>query len=153
MTLPHESYERFQVEYELDETTQAIVNEKIESLKGFPEELKKLAHSMGISEVDYDAATEEELNALLLENFQAQLGLPKLPTRPEEEEEDEVTSQEEYESFYLKIIQVKRRTGFQETKDFPIVIGDLIAGRWVYPSHYYFVKRLMWQLWRNKLLT
>lgn len=132
MTLPHESYERYSVEYELDENTLAIVNEKIKSLQEFPGELKKLALSMGISEDDYNNAcqNDEELNDLLLEHFKAQLGLPKeyFPSDPVETEQETI---EEYESFYLKVVQVKRRTGFQPTKDFQIIIGDLIAGRFV----------------------
>ena len=30
----------------------------------------------------------------------------------------------------LKVIHRRRRTGFEETKDFPIRIDDLIAGRY-----------------------
>jgi len=127
MTLPHESYERFQVEYELDEATQAVVNEKIESLKTFPGEMKKLIRAMGISEEEYNSANEDELNDLLLENFQSQLGLPV--SVPQEVEEQEPVY-EEYESFFLKVIQVKNRTGFQATKDYPVVVGEMIAGRY-----------------------
>jgi len=35
-----------------------------------------------------------------------------------------------YEIMSLKIIHRRRRTGFEETKDFPIRINDLIAGRY-----------------------
>ena len=31
---------------------------------------------------------------------------------------------------FLKVIHRRRRTGFEETKDFPIRINDLIAGRY-----------------------
>lgn len=30
----------------------------------------------------------------------------------------------------LKVIHRRRRTGFEETKDFPIRVNDLIAGRY-----------------------
>ena len=35
-----------------------------------------------------------------------------------------------YDCFNLKIIYDRERTGFEETKDFPIVIGSIIAGRY-----------------------
>jgi hypothetical protein len=34
-----------------------------------------------------------------------------------------------YEVFELRIIHRRHRTGFEETKDFPIRLNDLIAGR------------------------
>ena len=35
-----------------------------------------------------------------------------------------------YEILMLKVIHRRRRTGFEETKDFPIRVSDLIAGRY-----------------------
>lgn len=35
-----------------------------------------------------------------------------------------------YEILNLKVIHRRRRTGFEETKDFPIRVNDLIAGRY-----------------------
>ena len=35
-----------------------------------------------------------------------------------------------YEVLNLKVIHRRRRTGFEETKDFPIRVNDLIAGRY-----------------------
>ena len=35
-----------------------------------------------------------------------------------------------YDCFQLKIIYDRERTGFEETKDFPIVIGSIVAGRY-----------------------
>ena len=35
-----------------------------------------------------------------------------------------------YEIMFLKVIHRRRRTGFEETKDFPIRVNDLIAGRY-----------------------
>ena len=35
-----------------------------------------------------------------------------------------------YESYDLRIIQQERRTGFEPTKDFPIVANTVIAGRY-----------------------
>ena len=35
-----------------------------------------------------------------------------------------------YELLSLKIIHRRRRTGFEETKDFPIRVNDLVAGRY-----------------------
>jgi len=35
-----------------------------------------------------------------------------------------------YDVFNLKVIFDRERTGFEETKDFPIVINSLIAGRY-----------------------
>ena len=35
-----------------------------------------------------------------------------------------------YEVLTLKVIHRRRRTGFEETKDFPIRVSDLIAGRY-----------------------
>ena len=35
-----------------------------------------------------------------------------------------------YEILELKVIHRRRRTGFEETKDFPIRVDDLIAGRY-----------------------
>jgi hypothetical protein len=35
-----------------------------------------------------------------------------------------------YDCFNLKIIYDRERTGFEETKDFPIVINSIIAGRY-----------------------
>lgn len=124
MTLPHESYEHYPV-YEMDENTLNIVNAKLDALRGFPEELKKLARSLGITDDEYDNANDDERKEMLLEHFQAELGIPVSV-----KEDNESNTTEEYESYYLKIIQVKNRTGFQETKDFPIIMGDLIAGRY-----------------------
>lgn len=39
-------------------------------------------------------------------------------------------SRARYEIMFLKVIHRRRRTGFEETKDFPIRINDLIAGRY-----------------------
>lgn len=36
-----------------------------------------------------------------------------------------------YDSFNLKVVYVKGRTGFEETKDFPIQINSVIAGRYL----------------------
>lgn len=36
-----------------------------------------------------------------------------------------------YEVFELRVIHRRHRTGFEETKDFPIRLNDLIAGRCV----------------------
>jgi len=35
-----------------------------------------------------------------------------------------------YDCFLLKMIYDRERTGFEETKDFPIVINSIIAGRY-----------------------
>jgi hypothetical protein len=35
-----------------------------------------------------------------------------------------------YETIALKVIHRRNRTGFEETKDFPIRINDLVAGRY-----------------------
>lgn len=35
-----------------------------------------------------------------------------------------------YEIMTLSVIHRRRRTGFEETKDFPIRVNDLIAGRY-----------------------
>ena len=35
-----------------------------------------------------------------------------------------------YDCFNLKVIFDRERTGFEETKDFPIVINSIIAGRY-----------------------
>ena len=40
-----------------------------------------------------------------------------------------------YEILELKVIHRRRRTGFEETKDFPIRVDDLIAGRYQACSH------------------
>lgn len=39
--------------------------------------------------------------------------------------------EKKYEVFELRIIHRRHRTGFEETKDFPIRLNDLIAGRYV----------------------
>jgi len=36
-----------------------------------------------------------------------------------------------YDSFNMKVIFDREKTGFEETKDFPIVIGSIIAGRYL----------------------
>ncbi|XP_059627970.1 uncharacterized protein LOC132270783 [Cornus florida] len=41
-----------------------------------------------------------------------------------------ITNDEEYEVFNLRIIHRKNRTGFEENKDLPIVINSVIAGRY-----------------------
>ncbi|CAM6083909.1 unnamed protein product [Calypogeia fissa] len=38
--------------------------------------------------------------------------------------------EEEFETFNLKIVHRKNRTGFEEDKDFPVVINSVIAGRY-----------------------
>ncbi len=38
-----------------------------------------------------------------------------------------------YEIMTLSVIHRRRRTGFEETKDFPIRVNDLIAGRYQVP--------------------
>lgn len=130
-TLPHQSYERYPclAFEELDEETQKIVSAKIETLKEFPNELERLMGSLGISKEEFRELDEESINQLLLEYFENELGLSSNTDDCNNNEYQ--NNVEEYESFYLKIIQVKNRTGFQETKDFPIVIGELIAGRLV----------------------
>ena len=40
-----------------------------------------------------------------------------------------------YEILELKVIHRRRRTGFEETKDFPIRVDDLIAGRYQAGPH------------------
>lgn len=35
-----------------------------------------------------------------------------------------------YDCFSLRVIFDRERTGFEETKDFPIVINSIIAGRY-----------------------
>lgn len=35
-----------------------------------------------------------------------------------------------YELLSLKVIHRRRRTGFEETKDFPVRVNDLVAGRY-----------------------
>ncbi len=35
-----------------------------------------------------------------------------------------------YDCFNLKVIYDRERTGFEETKEFPIVINSIIAGRY-----------------------
>lgn len=35
-----------------------------------------------------------------------------------------------YDCFDLKVITDRERTGFEETKDFPIVINSIVAGRY-----------------------
>jgi hypothetical protein len=35
-----------------------------------------------------------------------------------------------YDCFNLKVIYDRERTGFEESKDFPIVINSIIAGRY-----------------------
>ncbi len=37
--------------------------------------------------------------------------------------------EKKYDVFDLRIIHRRHRTGFEETKDFPIRLNDLIAGR------------------------
>lgn len=36
-----------------------------------------------------------------------------------------------YDCFNLKVIYDRERTGFEETKEFPIIIGSIIAGRYI----------------------
>ncbi|KAL6531087.1 hypothetical protein OROHE_014156 [Orobanche hederae] len=40
------------------------------------------------------------------------------------------TNEDDYEIFDLRIIHRKNRTGFEESKDFPIVMNSIIAGRY-----------------------
>ena len=35
-----------------------------------------------------------------------------------------------FEVLHLRVIHSKLRTGFEETKDFPIRVGELVAGRY-----------------------
>ena len=37
---------------------------------------------------------------------------------------------QKYETLLLKVIHRSKRTGFEETKDFPIHVNDLVAGRY-----------------------
>ena len=43
-------------------------------------------------------------------------------------DDDHITR--EFEVLHLRVIHSKRRTGFEETKDFPIREGELLAGRY-----------------------
>ena len=43
---------------------------------------------------------------------------------------DEAWVEKRYEVMHLRVIHRRRRTGFEETKDFPIRINELIAGRY-----------------------
>lgn len=49
----------------------------------------------------------------------------------------------EFEVLNLRVIHSKRRTGFEETKDFPIREGELLAGR--YQVSWRSAVPLMWQ--------
>lgn len=40
------------------------------------------------------------------------------------------TSENDYEIFHLRVIHRKNRTGFEESKDLPIIINQVIAGRY-----------------------
>eukprot|EP01102_Stenamoeba_stenopodia_P008153 TRINITY_DN2318_c0_g1_i2.p1 TRINITY_DN2318_c0_g1~~TRINITY_DN2318_c0_g1_i2.p1 ORF type:complete len:542 (+),score=111.83 TRINITY_DN2318_c0_g1_i2:322-1947(+) len=44
--------------------------------------------------------------------------------------DNKVNKEPEYDSFDLKVIYVKNHTGFEESKDFPIKIDSVIAGRY-----------------------
>ena len=37
---------------------------------------------------------------------------------------------EEYETFTLRVVHRRRHTGFEECKDFPVQLGEVIAGRY-----------------------
>eukprot|EP00250_Pteridium_aquilinum_P015096 c22375_g1_i1 orf=623-4615(+) len=66
--------------------------------------------------------------------------LPKVSQPSAQEEEDAGIAQEEmrtlgadedqYEIFDLRIIHRKNRTGFEEDKDFPVMINSVVAGRY-----------------------
>ena len=49
----------------------------------------------------------------------------------------------EFEVLNLRVIHSKQRTGFEETKDFPIREGELLAGR--YQVSWRSAVPLMWQ--------
>ena len=48
---------------------------------------------------------------------------------------DEDWVERRYEVMHLRVIHRRRRTGFEETKDFPIRINELIAGRYQVRRH------------------
>ncbi|CAI5479544.1 unnamed protein product [Closterium sp. Yama58-4] len=45
-------------------------------------------------------------------------------------EEGKAKEEEEFETFNLRVIHRKNRTGFEEDKDFPVVLNSVIAGRY-----------------------
>nr|PNR46873.1 hypothetical protein PHYPA_013993 [Physcomitrium patens] len=76
-----------------------------------PEEESMLEVDQQIREAEAAAAEDEEAAAI-------------------QEQIRRMRTDEEFETFDLKIIHRKNRTGFEEDKDFPVVINAVVAGRY-----------------------
>lgn len=75
--------------------------------------------------------TEEEV-AALAEKKNGYIYLPETLKHPKNEDSFYPVAHDKviFDCFSLKVIYDRERTGFQETKEFPIVIGSIIAGRY-----------------------
>ena len=65
---------------------------------------------------------------MVAERSQARSGAEGAPRPAFVYSEDHVAAQ--FEVLNLRVIHNKRRTGFEETKDFPIRLDELVAGRY-----------------------
>eukprot|EP01095_Lingulamoeba_sp_RSL-Kostka_P006547 TRINITY_DN2058_c0_g1_i1.p1 TRINITY_DN2058_c0_g1~~TRINITY_DN2058_c0_g1_i1.p1 ORF type:complete len:392 (+),score=93.53 TRINITY_DN2058_c0_g1_i1:367-1542(+) len=71
-----------------------------------------------IYEDDDQETIEEKMQYLLVQHFKA------------EHDESDETENESYRTLNLKVIQHSNKTGFEETKDYPIILGEYIGGRY-----------------------
>ncbi|KAL2633889.1 hypothetical protein R1flu_005368 [Riccia fluitans] len=73
-------------------------------------------------EVEINNINKEEADAVAADDQEAAAVQEQIRRMRAEEEE--------FETFNLKIVHRKNRTGFEENKDFPVVINSVIAGRY-----------------------
>ena len=75
--------------------------------------------------------TEKEIN-ILAEKQNGYIFLPETLKHPKNDDVFYPVAHDKviYDCFNLRVIYDRERTGFEETKEFPIVIGSIIAGRY-----------------------
>ena len=142
-TLRHESYQTYP---NLNTPIPEEITQKIDNLLNeFPGEIETLVQMLGISydgvidrQVDTTTQIHEKLYQLLSSHFYEK-SITKTSAHSDDSSDNSDDSDDsdsddekevEYEEFFLKVIQQKGKTGFEMHKDYPIVVGNMIANRY-----------------------
>ncbi|CAM8889165.1 unnamed protein product [Rhodiola kirilowii] len=98
-------------------TTQEIQNAQCDSVLHKSESLEKVIGAQVVEESNVTNILDEEEDTTTRELMMYE------------------THDEEYEVFNLSIIHRKNRTGFEQNKEFPIVLNTMIAGRYYFTEY------------------
>lgn len=114
--------------YEVGEEEFDLISKHLAKEYHFPERAVKPAKKKKRKD---HKLTEEEVTALA-EKKNGYIYLPESLKHPKNDDSFYPVAHDKviFDCFSLKVIYDRERTGFQETKEFPIVIGSIIAGRY-----------------------